>query len=195
MVRAALILGLTLVAAAVPRASRGDDVCPARLDDWTVIRGTIQAGRGCGRYVLATDAAAARFSSVEVTWRAEVTLPYQARVSWRRLGPEGGRSLSVVILGAVVLIKDGAVALYPWDEAAFAAHGWEPVDGLRTHDEHAVEVTQTSTEVVVRLDGAVVASWALAVSNARGRVGLAAKGASGHRSKVSIRDFAVAPLP
>ncbi len=189
--RRALVILVGALALA-PGPARGDDeACPTRADEWLALRGTLQPGRACGSYLLTTDGSASRFSSGEVGWREPVELPYQLSVTLRRIGAEAGRSLSIVVLGGVILIKDGAIGFYAWDEGAFAAAGWQPVADLHTHDEHTVRVAQSAAAITVQIDGAEVASWSFAQARTRGRVGLAFKGATGHRSRLAFRGFAV----
>lgn len=162
---------------------------------WQAQEGSAEPGRTPGSFVLATDGSAALFSTALLLATEDVDLPFQLDVTWRRLGPEAGRSLHVQVLGGVVLVKTGVVGLFAYDEAAFAATGWIPVPGLRSHDEHAVRVVQTARQVTLALDGIEVARWPLIAPHPRGRVGVGGKGARGYRSRIFVRSLAVRPAP
>jgi hypothetical protein len=166
---------------------------PAHADElgYHMTRGTLQPGVQHGSFVLTTDAAPGRFSDSELIFDREVSLPYRLDVSWRRLGPEAGRSLHVVVAGGVVLIKTGKVALYAYDEVKFSADGWTSVPALVTHREQAIAVVQDRHRVVVSLDGKEIASFAHEVPATRSFVGIGMKGATGYRSGVYVRSLAV----
>ena len=186
----ALLAAVASLAAAPPlRAGPA-----ARKLTWDLARGALQPSLAAGGFLLATDASPSRFSDGELVASEPVALPYRLDVTWRRLGPEAGRSLHVAVIGGVVLIKTGAVAFYAFDEARFAADGWTPVPGLRTHDEHRVSVVQDVRTVALTVDGAEVKRFAFAAARGQGRVGVGFKGASGNRSRLFVRALAVSEL-
>lgn len=184
-----LIVALALVTASGSVAAEP----PALALRWEANRGTLQPGRIAGSFVLGTDASPGRFSEALALASAEVDLPYRLDVTWRRLGPEAGRSLHVQVVGGVVLIRTGMVGLYAYDEAAFAASGWTPVPSLRSHARHRVTVTQDAHAVAVAVDGVAVARWPLAAARPRGRVGVGGKGARGYRSRIFVEAVTVRP--
>lgn len=155
------------------------------------VAGTLAPGRPPGSYVLSSNAAPGRYSEGSMVTVEPVALPYTLRAMWRRLGPEGGRSMHVFVAGGVVLIRTGAIAFYPYDEAAFASAGWTPLPSYSAHEEHAISVHQDRREVVVSIDGAVVARFALAVERASANVGFGMKSAPGLRSSIYLRDVSV----
>lgn len=161
---------------------------------WIATRGALEPGRVAGSFWLTTNAVPGRFSDGEVMSQEEVALPYRLDVRWRRIGPEGGRSLHVTVAGAVVLVQSGRVALYTYDEAALTARGWTDVPSLATHAEHAVSVTQDAREVAVAIDGREVLRQPVPVTRPRTQVGVGMKGASGFRSSLYVRSIAVTEL-
>lgn len=161
------------------------------MPGWVAVRGTLAPARLPGSYVLTGDAAPARYSDGELVSEAAVPLPYRLDVVWRRLGPEGGRSMHVQVVGGVVLIKTGKISFYAYDDTAFAATGWLPLPGVSTHDEHAVSVSQDRRQVVVVIDGKETARFPLAVNRDAGKVGVGMKGASGFRTSIYLRSIDV----
>ncbi len=185
MMRASLLLLIALadVAHAEPRTLT-----------WKATRGALEPGKIANSFVLTTEAAPGRFSDGEVMAVEPVAIPYRLDVTWRRLGPEGGRSMHVTVADAVVLIKTGKLGLYAFDEAAFAALGWTPLPGFDANAEHQVAVTQTKTEIIVAIDGREVKRFALAVARDSIRPGVGMKGATGYRSAIYVRSLAVREL-
>jgi hypothetical protein len=120
-------------------------------------------------------------------------LPYALDVTWRRLGPEAGRSMHITVGGGVVLIKDRKVALYAYDEALFEAQGWTPIPGYRSHDRHTVTVTQDHRQVAVAVDGVPAARFPLALAADEAVIGVGFKGATGFRSRIYVEDVVVRP--
>ena len=171
-------LGLCLLLAPAARA----EAPPG----WTVARGSLQRGQEPGSFLLFTDASPSRFSDGELVSPSLLKLPLELEVTLRRLGPEAGRSLHLGVLGGVVLLKSGALSLWSFNDANVSLEGWIPVPGLRTHDEHRVRVVQTSSEVVISIDGAEVKRYRMSPGRSRGRVGVGFKGASGSRSMLRI---------
>ncbi len=163
----------------------------AAAEPWRATRGSLEA-IGNGGYFLASDAAPGRYSEGELVSRDAIALPFRLEVTWRRLGPEAGRSMHVTVAGGVVLIKSGAVAFYAYDDAAFGSVPWRAVPGYATHDEHVVTVAQDGREVRVMLDGRPIARYALAVTRASAYVGVGMKAAPGLRSSIYVRSLAVA---
>lgn len=181
---------LVLVCAAAVLAA-ADPTPPA----WKVTRGTLAPGRDPRSFVLASDGAPGRYSEATMLTADEVTLPYRLAATWRRLGPEAGRSMHVFVAGGVVLIKSGAIAFYPNDDAGFAWAGWTPLPGHAAHAAHALVVRQDRRAVEVTLDGAVVARFSPPLGSDTAHVGFGMKSAPGLRSAIYLRDVAVEPAP
>lgn len=160
---------------------------------WRTSRGDSTPGREAGSFVLFTDAAPGRFSEGAVVSTEPVRLPFRIDVTWRRLGPEAGRSMHVTVAGGVVLIKSGKLALYGYDEGAFARAGWR-ASPAQAHDEHRISVVQTRSEVVVTIDGTEAARFPFVVAMETAPVGVGMKGATGHRSAIFVRALAVRTL-
>ncbi|HUQ05270.1 MAG TPA: hypothetical protein VM261_22355 [Kofleriaceae bacterium] len=163
----------------------------ALLMTWVATRGVMEPGRAPGSFWIATEAVPGRFSNGEVMSTGEVELPYRIDVRWRRIGPEGGRSMHVTVSGAVVLFQTGRLAVYAFDEAAFAANGWTPVPELRTHDEQTVSVEQDAREVRIFVEGELVLRHPVVVTKAKTKVGVGMKGAKGFRSSIYVRSVTV----
>lgn len=147
-----------------------------------------------GGGVITTDAAPGRFSDGEVRGSTNVRIPYELDVTWRRLGPEAGRSMHVLVADGVVLVRDGKISLYAYDEARFAALGWTRVDGLRTQELHHLTVRQDHDELTVAFGGEMVARFAHPVTRSDAVIGLGGKGAGGFRSRLYVRDYGVREL-
>ncbi|MBK9032858.1 MAG: hypothetical protein IPL61_16565 [Myxococcales bacterium] len=162
---------------------------------WVVTRGAMEPGRTPGSFWVTTEPVPGRFTNGEVMSTTAVRLPYRLDVRWRRIGPEGGRSLHVIIAGGIVLVQSGQLALYAYDEAALVARGWTAVPTLATHAEHAIGVEQDLQEVRVFVDGAVVLRQPLVAGRATTKVGVGLKGAGGYRSSLYVGAIAVAELP
>jgi hypothetical protein len=206
----ALLSAAVTALLAAPRPARADGhaddahAAAARADDghghaagalhWQVNRGTLQAGRTAGSWLLASDAVPGRYSVGEVVSAAEVALPYRFTVRWRRIGPEAGRSMHVLVAGGIVLIKSGAINFYAYDDAAFASGAWQPLAGHRAQDEHTVVVSQDAHQVVVTVDGAAAARYPLEVARPTAHVGVGMKAAPGLRSKIYLRALTLEPL-
>ena len=181
--------GLCLALAATLRAHGADALpppaCTQSLADWSIVRGSLHALPGCGAYLGYTDAGSGVFSYADFVYRKPVRAPLDVEVTWRRLGPETGRTLELRGLGALLLVRDREYGLYTWNEATFE---FRPLPGYREHDEHRVAIHQTTTTLTFLLDGRVVDSWPL-VAMGEGTVGVAAKGAIAYRSAFAFRDF------
>lgn len=181
-----LAVAIVVVARATP-ASAG----PVAPDvEWVATRGAVEPGVSV-QYLLATDAAPGRNSDGALMTSTPVALPYRLSCTWRRLGPEAGRSMHVFIAGGTVLVKSGAVLLYAFDDASFANQAWTPVPGMLTTQQHAIAVTQTRASVTVEIDGTVVATYALHVALASTPVGFGMKGAPALRSEIYLDKLAV----
>jgi hypothetical protein len=163
----------------------------AAAETWHAQNGSIEPGRLPGSFVIASNAAPGRYSEATVLADQPAPLPYQFAVTWRRLGPEAGRSMHVIVAGGVVLLKGGKILLYAYDDAAFASAGWQDVPGYAEHDEHRVVVVQDAQRVVVTVDGKPAATFALAVHRTTARVGVGMKSAPGLRSEIYVHDLAV----
>lgn len=164
---------------------------PAAADTWKTTRGTLAPGRTANSYVLTSDGAPGRYSEAGMITAAPVALPYSLAATWRRLGPEAGRSMHVLVAGGVVLIKAGAIAFYAYDDAAFAQGDWKDLPGHFAQAEHLVKVTQDSRSVTVFLDGTEVAHYDLAVARTTASIGFGMKSAPGYRSAIYLRDVTV----
>ncbi len=175
---AAIAIALVLALAGAARAE------PA----WRATRGTLELGRAEGAYILTTDAAPGRYSEATMIAVAPVALPYQLSATIRRLGPEGGRSIHLLVAGGIVLIKSGAIAFYPYDDNSFASTGWTPIAGYVAHDEHVLAVAQDRHAIEVSIDGRKVATFAIAVERVDA-IGFGVKGAPSMRSALYLRDL------
>jgi hypothetical protein len=164
------------------------------LAAFAATRGTMEQAKAPGSFFLATEAAPGRFSDGEVIANDAVSIPFRIDVVWRRLGPEAGRSMHVTVADAVVLIKSGKIALYAFDEAKLAEAGWIALPGYDTHQEHAVSVTQTASEIAVTIDGKPAAKFALATARTQIRPGVGMKGAPGFRTLIYVRAMSVTAL-
>lgn len=180
--RSVLLLGAFAAAALVP---------PADAAPWKATRGSLAPGRAAGSYLLATDAAPGRYSEGGMITSEPVALPYTLEARWRRLGPEAGRSMHVLVAGGVVLIKAGAIAFYAYDDASFAQGDWKAIAVDPIREEHAISVHQDARRVTVRIDGALVATYDLPVARPTAHVGFGMKGAPGVRSTIAVRDIVV----
>ena len=165
----------------------------AHADVWKATRGTLAPGRAEGSFVLSSDGAPGRYSEAGMITVEPVALPYSLQASWRRLGPEAGRSMHVLVAGGVVLIKDGSIAFYAYDATAFAQGDWKPLAGHAAQAEHAIKVTQDKQRVQVFLDGAQVAKYDLPVARDTAHVGFGMKAAPGYRSAIYVRDIVIGP--
>jgi len=162
----------------------------ANASPWKTTRGTLEAGRAPGSFVLTTDAAPGRYSEAGMITTEPVALPFTLSAKWRRLGPEAGRSMHVLVAGGVVLIKTGAIAFYAYDDASFAQGDWKPIAVKTVATEHAISVHQDAHRVTVTLDGAEVARYDLEVARPTAHVGFGMKGAPSMRSAIVVRDVA-----
>ncbi|MBL9016184.1 MAG: hypothetical protein JNL83_18495 [Myxococcales bacterium] len=187
--RAALALALVSALAGTATA----DADAAHADAWKATRGTLAPGRAPDSFVLSSDGAPGRYSEAGMITVKPVALPYTLEATWRRLGPEAGRSMHVLVAGGVVLIKNGAIAFYAYDAGAtaFGQGDWKPLAGHGAQAEHAVKVTQTKDKVTVMLDGAQVAQYDLAIARDAAHVGFGMKSAPGYRSAIYLRDVTV----
>ena len=163
----------------------------AHADVWKATRGSLAPGLAHGSFVLSSDGAPGRYSEAGMITVEPVALPYTIEASWRRLGPEAGRSMHVLVAGGVVLIKNGAIAFYAYDATAFAQGDWKPLAGHQAQAEHAVKVTQDKQRVAVFLDGAQVAQYDLPVARDTAHVGFGMKSAPGYRSAIYLRGVRV----
>ncbi|CAN5688985.1 hypothetical protein BH11MYX3_BH11MYX3_36870 [soil metagenome] len=164
----------------------------ASAEAWRTSRGLLERGRIAGSYLLTSDAAPGRYSEATMISIEPVALPYTVTATWRRLGPEAGRSMHVLVGGGVVLIKSGAIALYAYDDAAFAQGDWRPI-AAQTQADHVVSVHQDARSVTVSIDGAAVAHYDLATTRETAHVGFGMKSAPGLRSSIYVRAIAIAP--
>ncbi len=163
----------------------------ANASPWKPQRGTLEPGRAPGSFVLTSDAAPGRYSEAAMITTEPVALPYTLSATWRRLGPEAGRSMHVFVAGGVVLIKTGAIAFYAYDDASFAQGDWKPIVGHTVKSEHAIEVHQDAHRVTVAMDGAEVARYDLEVVRPNAHVGFGMKAAPSMRSAIFVRDIVV----
>lgn len=163
-------------------------------DAWTAQRGEVEPGLAPGSYLISSDAAPGRYSEAAMMASSEIELPYQLDLHVRRLGPEAGRSVHVIVGGGIVLIKQNAILFYAYDDAAFAQQGWKPVTDYKANDDHAIRVRQDHRQVTVTLDGRPPVTFALPVSRTRARVGVGMKSAPGYRSQLLVHDLVVTHL-
>ncbi len=163
----------------------------ASASPWRAARGTLEPGRLEGSYLLSSDAAPGRYSEATMIATDPVALPYTVTATWRRLGPEAGRSMHVLVGGGIVLIKSKSIAFYAYDDAAFAQGDWRPI-AAETHAEHVVSVHQDANRVTVNVDGSEVAHYDLAVARDTVHVGFGMKSAPGLRSAIYVRAISIA---
>lgn len=187
---AACLAALTVVLSA--GAAIAEPPCTQDLDDWEAVEGEIVPGAGCGRYVAFSNGARTAYSLGQLVWRTPVTLPYRARVTWRRLGADP-RALELGVLGGVVMVADDRVGLWI-DDASFEVDGWRPVPGHRVRRTHTATVVQRADGLVLELDGVVVARWALRPRTATGRLSVIFKGAPGARAAMGLVGFSAQGL-
>lgn len=165
---------------------------PAHAETWRATRGTVAAGRVAGSYVISSDAAPGRYSEGGMVTTEAIALPYTLSARWRRLGPEGGRSMHVFVIGGVVLIRDGAITLYAYDDTKFADGNWRELPGYRAHVEHAIAVTQDDRTVTVVIDGGEAARFELVAPRTDGHLGFGMKSGPGSRTTIYVRDIITA---
>jgi hypothetical protein len=185
-----LALGCAAALSADDARGQGDD-CPASIDDWQADHGALRAGLSCGTFIGTTDGWGGPFSRGEFRYRKALTLPYELEVTWRRLGSDGGESLSVIVPGGYLLLKRDAYGFYAFSDSAFQ---WRPLPGFRTHRESTVKVQQSAREIAVWVDGQPLDRIPFAAPSLGGTVGLGVKGASGYRSRMIFHGFAVRSL-
>jgi hypothetical protein len=163
--------------------SRAEAVPP-----WNVVRGTLVPRDEPGAFLAATDASLTAFSYGQILLREPTRAPFTFGATLRRLGPDS-RSLEVLVPGAVVLVKDGAVALWAQGgDVRFSHDGWRPRPGLRTHDEHRLVVHQEARHVSLSIDGEEASRWELTAPPNGGPVGIGFKGPRAYRSFISVRE-------
>jgi hypothetical protein len=120
-----------------------------------------------------------------------VALPFKLEATWRRLGPEAGRSMHVLVGGGIVLIKSGAIAFYAYDDAAFAQGDWKPIAGHQAQAPHALVIEQDKQRVIVKLDGTEVGRYDLPTTRDSANIGFGMKSGPGFRSSIYIRDIRI----
>jgi hypothetical protein len=186
------LASLVTTAAAVTFAPRAaPEVCGESLRDWEIVRGTLTDAGACGAYLGATDGGNGSFSYGDFLYRRPMHPPLDVEVTWRRVGPESGKSLELRLLGALILLRDDEYGLYVWNEASFE---WRKLPGYKVHEEHRISAHQTATTLSFSVDGKPVDSWRLDMGGEH-RIGVAAKGARGYRSWFSFRDFRASSPP
>ncbi|MBK7072597.1 MAG: hypothetical protein IPH44_09860 [Myxococcales bacterium] len=169
-------------------AASADPPCAQAPTDWEAVEGALARGAGCGRYVATTNGARTAYSLGQLVWRAPVTVPYRASVTWRRLGADP-RALELGVLGGVVMVADDRVGLWI-DDASFELDGWRPLPGHRVRRTHAVTVIQRADELALEIDGAIVARWKLRPRATTGRLSMMWKGAPADRGAIWFAGFA-----
>lgn len=185
---AAGLAGLVFTAAPAALAEPPRADCPSSLADWGVEHGGLQAGLGCGVFLGTTDGWSGPFSYGHYLYKKPVTAPYALEVTWQRLGSDGGEPLELILLGSILLLRDGQWGLYTYSEPEFY---WRPLPAFRSHQRSAVRVEQRAAEILVWVDGAPVGRAAFAAPKPTGQVGVRFKGSSNHRSRMWFRDFTV----
>ena len=158
---------------------------------WKTTRGSLAPGRAPGSWILSSDAAPGRYSEAGMFTAEPVALPYKLEATWRRLGPEAGRSMHVLVAGGIVLIKSGAIAFYAYDDAAFAQGDWRPIPGHTAHAPHELIIEQDKQRVTVKLDGAEVGRYDLAITRDSGSIGFGMKSAPGLRSSIYVHSVKI----
>jgi hypothetical protein len=162
---------------------------PAFASPWKPTRGTLEAGRTPGSFVLTSDAAPGRYSEAGMITAEPVALPFTLTATWRRLGPEAGRSMHVIVAGGVVLIKTGAIAFYAYDDASFAQGDWKPIAVNTVQREQVVSVHQDAHRVTVTIDGTEVGRYDLEVARPNAPIGFGMKSAPSMRTAILVRDI------
>ncbi len=183
---AGIVASVWLAGAPPSRAEQACDEAPA----WEVTEGELAPGRACGSYVATTNGATTAYSLGQLVSTTEVTLPYRASVTWRRLGGDP-RALELGVLGGIVLVADDRIALWI-DDATFELDGWRPLPGHRVRRVHTVTAIQDDTTLIIEIDGQEAARWALASRARRGHLSILFKGRAGGRAKIWFAGFAVA---
>lgn len=183
-------MGVGVLAALLARPPLAGASEGAVAADWTVAQGALDQAATPTRFVLTTDASPFAFSYGLAFLREPVEAPYELSLAWRRLSPDA-RSLEVHVLGGVLLFAEGRLALWI-DDDRFAKDGWRDAP-VRLHAQSEVVIEQREAWVEVRVDGAVAARFPLEAS-ARGRVGLALKGAPGVAARMRVEDVRARPL-
>ncbi|MFT3694418.1 MAG: hypothetical protein QM831_14825 [Kofleriaceae bacterium] len=163
----------------------------ASAEPWRATEGSLEAGLAPESYILSTNAAPGRYSEGTAIAPVEVDLPYRFDLHLRRLGPEAGRSMHVLVAGGIILIKENAISFYAYDDAAFASGEWKHLEGYRAHDDHAIRVDQDANRVTVTIDNRAPVVFPLAVARKKARVGVGMKGAPGYRSQIAVHDLVV----
>ena len=178
---------LVVLAAPAGAAAVG---CRDDAASWLVGRGELLADRGCGGFLLTTDAEDHAESLGDVRWKEPITLPYELELRWQRLDPGGGRTMWLTLIGGDLLFKDGAVGWYV-DPAQLRRDGYRRIPGLSSHDVHRFAIRQTAELVELRIDGKLAARIPFRPGRRRGRVGIGFNGARGYRALVRFSDFVV----
>ncbi|MBA3464642.1 MAG: hypothetical protein H0T46_32215 [Deltaproteobacteria bacterium] len=163
----------------------------ASASPWKTSRGTLATGRLPGSWILSSDAAPGRYSEAGMFTTEPVALPFKLEATWRRLGPEAGRSMHVLVAGGIVLIKSGAIAFYAYDDAAFAQGDWKPIPGHAAQAPHDLVIEQDKLRVIVKLDGAEVGRYDLAIPRDTGNIGFGMKSAPGLRSSIYVHSVKI----
>ena len=184
------MLALAAAVLAGPEGTADAEPCPAARA-WRATFGALRPRRECGAFLAATDGSMLAFSYGLFESDAPATIPFSFSVTMQKLGPES-RSLELVIVGAVVLIREEAIGFYvPTDDVRFEKDGWQRLPGLHIHEEHRATVRQEAERVTLSIDGRAVATWAHHAPRPRGTVAFGFKGASGYRSWAAFRDVRV----
>ncbi len=195
--RAVLVFVFVLVIAG-PRPAPAESVARARsprtcsesVARWQLGRGELFADNACGSFLLTTDAENHASSIGEASFKTPVRIPYEVSLRWRRLGPEGDYPMWIRLLGGHLFVRDGALTLW-LNAAQQAGGGYQPVPGLESHREHLIAIAQSSTQIEVRIDGALVRTLPFAATLRSGPLAVGLNGARGYRSFMAFRDFSV----
>jgi hypothetical protein len=163
----------------------------ATLDDWSVEHGGLRAGLDCGVFLGTTDGWSGPFSYGHFLYKKPIVAPYALEVTWQRLGSDGGEPLELVLLGGILLMRDGQWGLYTYSEPDFR---WQSLPGFRSHRRSTVRIEQDTTRILVWVDGVPAGSVAFTPASLSGRVGVRFKGSSTYRSRMWFRDFTVQGL-
>jgi hypothetical protein len=187
----ALAAASVLPAVSTVAALGAEGDCASSLTDWQTARGALQPGLACGSFVGTTDGWGGPFSAAEFRATKPVSLPLEVEVTWRRLGSDGGESLTLILPGGFLLLKRGEYGFYGFSESAFK---WVALPGFSTHRESTVRVVQRATEILIWVDGKAIGRVPFTAPSASGPVGVGIKGASGYRSRMMFRGFRVRAL-
>jgi hypothetical protein len=156
-----------------------------------VTYGALAPGLACGSFIATTDAWNGPFSRAEFVHDPPVSTPFAVQVTWQRLGPDAGESLSIVLPQGYLLLRRGQFGFYAYSESGFR---WLDLPGFSPHRESTVRVEQRPQDITLWVDGQRAGVIPFVAGRTVGTVGIGFKGAPGYRSRMRFRDFSVTPL-